>query len=254
MHKYYSDVDFKPLSLMSLLLSIVSLILVSYLLFIPVSEDTRHTLLGIDTTICCLFLFQLSLDCYRSKHRLKYLKLHWLDFLASLPAIEVFRYARLLHVFRIILILRFNKKVVQQILENRKEATLATIFTLLIILLCLGSSFMLLFEENDPSSNIKTAADALWWSIVTISTVGYGDHYPVTFAGKILASILIVCGVGIFGMISGLLASIIASPNSKQHTQDKKNIELILQQQQKLITQIERLELQLQERHEKGIR
>ncbi|MBD1576868.1 potassium channel family protein [Vibrio sp. S11_S32] len=246
MSNFYSDADFKPLSLMSLLLSIVSVILVSFLLFVPLPQDTRHTMVGIDTAICALFLFQLSLDCYRSKLRLRYLKVHALDFLASLPGIEFFRYIRLLHIIRIFLMLRSRKKIGQQILENRKEATVATIFTLLIILLCLGSSLMLLFEENAPNTNIHTAADALWWSIVTISTVGYGDHFPVTFAGKVLASVLIVCGVGIFGMISGLLASIIATPHDKQNAQYKSNLEQILNQQQQLLDKVDRLEQKIQ--------
>ena len=65
---------------------------------------------------------------------------------------------------------------------------------------------MLVFE-TDKDSNIKTAGDAIWWSVTTVTTVGYGDRYPVTFEGRVLAMGLMVAGVGLFSVMSGLVAS-----------------------------------------------
>ena len=62
----------------------------------------------------------------------------------------------------------------------------------------LFSSIAILQVETDPNSNIKTAEDAIWWSYVTITTVGYGDKYPVTTEGRIIAVILMTVGVGLF--------------------------------------------------------
>jgi len=56
-------------------------------------------------------------------------------------------------------------------------------------------------------ANIKTAGDAIWWSVATITTVGYGDVYPVTTEGRTLAMILMISGIGLFGILSGLAAS-----------------------------------------------
>src|SRR5262249_55269954 len=64
-------------------------------------------------------------------------------------------------------------------------------------------------------ANITTASDACWYVIVTISTVGYGDKYPVTNAGRILGSIIIVVGVGIFGTFTGYLATTFLSSKDK---------------------------------------
>ncbi len=61
--------------------------------------------------------------------------------------------------------------------------------------------------EGEPHSNIRTAEDAIWWSITTITTVGYGDKYPVTTEGRLIAALLMGAGVGLFGVLSGLLAS-----------------------------------------------
>jgi len=59
-------------------------------------------------------------------------------------------------------------------------------------------------ERNVPDANFKTASDALWHVLVTMSTVGYGGKYPVGEAGRELASVIIVVGVGIFGTLTGL--------------------------------------------------
>lgn len=250
MAKVNNDADFKPMSLMSLLLSFLSVGIVIHLIFYSVDKETRHTLLVIDTTICLLFLLQIAIDCCRSTRKLHYLTSHWLDIIASIPGIEILRFARIWHIIRMLSLFRQRSSFIQQVKQNRKEATLATIFTLLILLVCSGSIFMLMFERDAINGNIHTAGDALWWSLVTISTVGYGDHYPVTSGGKILAVVMIICGVGIFGMISGLITSILTMP-PKNKTQDQDTLQRLLSQQQKMLDKIEQLDQQLQKQNEK---
>jgi voltage-gated potassium channel len=65
----------------------------------------------------------------------------------------------------------------------------------------------ILLVETSPDSNIRTAEDALWWAMTTITTVGYGDRFPVTNAGRIIASAMMLCGIGLFGSLSGVAAS-----------------------------------------------
>jgi voltage-gated potassium channel len=69
-------------------------------------------------------------------------------------------------------------------------------------------------EARDPAGNIKTASDALWYSLVTMSTVGYGDRYPVTNPGRLIGSVIIIVGVGLFGTITGFLANAFLSPKT----------------------------------------
>ena len=92
----------KPLSLLSLILSIVSLFVISGLLFIPVDHDTRQVLIGLDFVICSIFLLQLTTDLIRAADRLQFLKRHWIDYLASIPMIEPLRFARIFHILRVI--------------------------------------------------------------------------------------------------------------------------------------------------------
>jgi voltage-gated potassium channel len=69
------------------------------------------------------------------------------------------------------------------------------------------SSVAILQVEDDPTGNIKTAEDALWWSYVTITTVGYGDKYLVTSEGRLIAAFLMTAGVGLSGTFTGYVAS-----------------------------------------------
>ncbi|MCY9805601.1 ion channel [Vibrio scophthalmi] len=237
--------DTKPMSLLSLILSFMALFVISGLLFMPISDETRQVLIGLDFIICSIFILQLSIDLIRATDRVQFLKRHWIDFLASLPMIEPLRFARLFHILRVVLVIRSSRSVVKQLLSNRKETTIASILLLLVILLTLGSSMMLFLEGHSPDANIKTGGDALWWALVTISTVGYGDHYPVSDAGKILASGVILCGVGLFGMISGLITSMITSPTRMQALkaeQKEQQMIALLEQQQTILTRLEKLE------------
>src|SRR4029450_3129455 len=70
-------------------------------------------------------------------------------------------------------------------------------------------------EQDAAGANITSASDALWYNIVTISTVGYGDRYPVTNEGRVVGSLIIVIGVGIFGTFTGYLANLFLAPKKK---------------------------------------
>lgn len=228
--------DFKPMSLMSLCLSFVSLSIVSFLLFSKAEPNTKAVFRAIDIVICCLFLLQLTIDFFRSADKKQFFKVHWIDILASIPMIEALRFARIFQVLRIVMVIRASHYFFSQYMIYRKEATIATILTLLVLLLTVGSSLVLVVESNDPNANITNAPDALWWAFVTISTVGYGDHYPVSFLGRIVAGVMIITGVGIFGMISGLVASMITSPK------DDEGSKMLLNTNQQLLKAIYSLE------------
>jgi voltage-gated potassium channel len=74
---------------------------------------------------------------------------------------------------------------------------------------------VLQFESRSPDSNIKTGGDALWWAFVTITTVGYGDRFPVTLLGRATAVAVMAAGIGIIGALASILASILV-PQAKE--------------------------------------
>ena len=85
---------------------------------------------------------------------------------------------------------------------------------LTILVLTVSSVLVLQFESNDPASGIKTGGDALWYSIVTITTVGYGNFYPVTAAGRVAGMFIMFAGVGIIGALASLLSSLLLGGGS----------------------------------------
>ncbi|MGB1281191.1 MAG: potassium channel family protein, partial [Vibrio cyclitrophicus] len=227
--------------------SFLALFVISGLLFAPLNHESRQVLIGLDFIICSVFLFQLTIDLFRAPNKTLFLKVHWIDFVASIPMIEPLRFARIFQILRVILVMRSSKRIFRELFRSRKETTLASIILLLVILLTVGAGTILILEHNAPGANITTGKDALWWAFVTISTVGYGDHYPVTNYGKLIATMVIICGVGVFGMISGLVTSLITSPTDIQNQRlenKERQLDLIITQQQLILERLENLEQQ----------
>ncbi|MDN3610939.1 potassium channel family protein [Vibrio ostreicida] len=244
--------DIKPMSVLSLILSFMALFVISGLLFFPLRAEIRQILIGLDFVICSIFLIQLSIDFFRSNDRRLFLKQHWLDIVASIPMIEPLRYARIFHILRIILVMRTSRSVIKQLLKNKHETTIASILLMMVILLTLGSSLMLFIEGHSPEANIQSGGDAMWWALVTISTVGYGDHYPVTEGGKILAAGLIIGGVGLFGMISGLITSMITAPSQSQTYRSENKERLLIEivaKQELILKRLDQIEQHQKREH-----
>ena len=144
----------------------------------------------------------------------------WLDLLGSIPSFgffqltALFRLARLSRLARIRKLMGGQKRkaLVKDVLDNRGQY--ATFITILAagMVLCVASILVLQFESRSPDANIKTGGDALWWGVVTITTVGYGDYYPVTTLGRLTGVSVMFAGVGIIGALASILASILVPP------------------------------------------
>jgi len=83
------------------------------------------------------------------------------------------------------------------------------------VLVVIFSAIAVLSVETAPESNIKTAEDAIWWTIVTITSVGYGDRYPVTSEGRLIGVLVMIVGVGLFGTYTGYIASLFTAARKK---------------------------------------
>lgn len=86
--------------------------------------------------------------------------------------------------------------------------------------LFLGAWLVLLFEQNQPGSNIHSYPNALWWAVVTVTTVGYGDRFPVSEGGRIVASVIMLLGIGLIGVLTATVASVFV----KEHTDANKEV------------------------------
>lgn len=213
------------------LIQIISLILSIYILgsliiqtLFTLPPETTSLLDKIDFLICVFFLYDFFARFYKAKYKLQFLKWGWLDFVSSIPVLGVFQWARIARVVRIIRILRAfrsTKILLQYLFRNRSKGTLATAAMVSLLMVIFSSIAMLNFEKA-PNSNIKNPEDALWWAFTTITTVGYGDKYPVTTEGRIVAALLMTSSVGLFGIFTGFIASFFVAEDQKKDDADIK--------------------------------
>ena len=199
-------------------LSVLS-ILNMVLLFFMRNENIETVLLIMNSIMTPIFLADFFYRLFTSKPKSHYLwrAFGWADLLSSLPLpnAKVLRLFRLWRVIR--LFARFGtRNLVHQFVTHRAENALLTVVFLVICVLEFGSLAVLRAELAAPNANIKNAADALWWTYVTITTVGYGDRFPTSNVGRVIGLFVMTAGVGLFGTLSGFLANTFLTPPAAQ--------------------------------------
>lgn len=193
-------------------LSIVNIVL----LYALRDDDLRTVLLVMNVVLSVIFLvdFFYRLLTTPSKSRYFFREFGWADLLASLP----FEQAKVLRVFRLFRVARLMrtygaKNIARSLVKDRAGSALFMLLLMGLLVIEFGSLTMLRFEK--ATGNIENASDAIWYTIVTISTVGYGDRFPVTTSGRVLGSVILILGVGIFGAFTGYLANLFLSPKKQ---------------------------------------
>ena len=195
-------------------LSVLSLLNI-LLLIMPLDEEEKRAIWFLDTT----FSFVLLVDFFRRLHRAQAKSAYligdwgWLDLLGSLP-FPPFRLARLYRMTRVAQRLQRDgwRGFWQKLFADRADGALYAAVFLTTVVLEFGSIAILWREKGASNANIRTASDALWWSFVTIATVGYGDRYPVTNEGRLIGVVVMSVGVALFGVITGYLANVFLKP------------------------------------------
>lgn len=199
-----------PYDLFVLALSILALVVLTLDTIGDPDPETHLILQRFDLLVCALFFIDFLVNIARAPDRRKYLLTWgWVDLASSIPAVDHLRWgriARILRIFRVLRAVRASQILVAFILRRRGESTFLAVGLLTLILLLVSSIAILQFEIVN-GSNIRNADDAIWWAFVTMTTVGYGDRYPVTAEGRLVASVLMMAGVGLFGTFTGLVAS-----------------------------------------------
>lgn len=150
--------------------------------------------------------------------RLKYVvsPMAIIDFLAILPFYltlggvdtRVVRVLRLFRVFRIAKVGRYYNalSLIRNVLAAKKEELLLSTFVMGLLLI-LASSFMYHFENAAQPEAFPSIPAAMWWAVAALTTVGYGDVYPITVVGKITGALMAILGIGMFALPTGILAS-----------------------------------------------
>ncbi len=133
------------------------------------------------------------------------------------------RFIRILRLFRLIRLMKLGRysdamKTFQRVIYHSREQLLLSL-TILLIVLVMASSLMYYAERDVQPDKFESIPHAMWWGIVTLATVGYGDVYPVTTMGKIVAGIVVVTGIAIFALPTAILSAAFI-----EEIQQKKNV------------------------------
>ena len=201
-----------------LVLTVLSLLIMAALL-LPTNDETTQLLRTYDNIICFIFLIDFTKNLVGPHGGREYVigRRGWLDLLGSVPSLGIFPAAGLLRLARLSRLVRVSRllrgdarqRLVDDLVRNRGQyAAFITVMAAFLVIV-VASVLVLQFEAGAEGGNIKTGGDAFWWGVVTITTVGYGDRFPITGAGRLTAAVVMFAGVGIIGSLASILASVL---------------------------------------------
>jgi voltage-gated potassium channel len=252
--------ELKSLSYEFFILSITILAIVNiFIIWFTQSQVMDQVLVIINFCLSFLLMGDFIYRLFSSPSRVGYFfkGYGWLDLLGSIP----FTGPQLFRLFRAIRIIRLlveygASSIGKNIRKDRAASALAIVTFLVILVLQFGSYLIIGIESPSSLANITTPLDAIWWVFVTITTVGYGDKFPVTSSGRIIGTLVIITGVILFSVLTGFIATKIFLPKHEAEKEtitaiqtDLDQIHALLEAQDatlsKLETQLSRIEDQI---------
>jgi voltage-gated potassium channel len=188
---------------------------------INLSPDVKDTFDAIDLFVWAMFVLEYLVKLYLSPSRKGFFTHHWLDL--AVIAVPVFRPLRAARLLRLL-----NLGRVGIVLANALRRTKALFthrglhFVLLavVVVVFACSGLVLSFEAHAKGSNIHNFGDALWWAVVTVTTIGYGDKFPVTGGGRAVATVLMFVGIGLIGVLTATVASYFVTQTADEDKAD----------------------------------
>ncbi len=137
------------------------------------------------------------------------------------------------------------RQLLGELRVNRAGSALFLTIFLVLLVLEFGGGLIVSVEAGNPDANIKTPGDGVWWAFVTITTVGYGDRYPVTQDGRLVGMLTMMIGVGLFGVLTGFLANAFIPEKdpgdpagSAGQSTDLTEVKNLLEEQERLIAKL----------------
>lgn len=174
----------------------------------------------IDKSILIIFTIDYLWRLFKSEDKWQFFKHNIFDLLAIIPLDSIFAFFRLSRLFRLTKLARFSRLVgiIGKLNRNLREFVLVNGFIYMIylsVILIFISSIMYSISEKVPFS------DAIWWAVVTATTVGYGDFFPSTVIGRLAAVLLMFIGIGFVGFLTSTITGFF---DKQQKENDKINI------------------------------
>ncbi len=195
-----------------LVVAVVSLFLVLLETFLKIPVSLLPLLRDLDRFSCLLFLADIVVRWRRVKWGSSFWRWGWVDLLASIPFDPAFRSLQAIRIYRFIRLIRVLKKLSALTNGTSLNEKLLALPGIAFVMVLFSTMLMVEVERAAPNATIKSGGDALWWALTTVTTVGYGDTYPVTTEGRIVASALMLIGIALFGSMSAIVTSKLILP------------------------------------------
>ena len=196
------------------MLSLVNWVILAWVRSTP---EQAQVVWIVNTGLSIFLLLDFAFRLWRQPHRWRFLgpRGGWMLLLGSLP-LPFAGIMRLIWVWLAMRTLRRSdyQQVGRIVVRRRAQSTLFGAVLAAIVVLEIGALLILDAESASTQANIKTGIDSLWWGVVTLATVGYGDKYPVTTAGRVVGVIVIVVGVALFSALTSFLAQWFIRPRA----------------------------------------
>jgi len=182
-------------------------------LLVDLPSGAETTFFALDWLIWIAFVLEYGIRLYLAPNKRHFVSHNVIDLLfvliPFLRPLRILRSARafaLLRATRGAVVLLRAVDAVQDVLKRHKLG-----YTLLIAMVVVVGSGLLVatIEEASPDRNIRSIPDGLWWAVTTITTVGYGDRFPVTPIGRAIGAGVMILGIGLFGLLAASLASLL---------------------------------------------
>jgi voltage-gated potassium channel len=224
-------------------LAIIPLLVVP--LVADLRADTERIIFALDWLLWALFAAEYGIRLYLAPEKGAFVRHNVIDLVVVavpfLRPLRVARSARMLRLLRAVRVGTFLMRgidAVQDVLTRHKLH-----YTLLVatVVTVGGGLVVAELERGAPEGEIESAADGLWWAVTTVTTVGYGDAIPVTPAGRAFAVVLMLIGVGLFGLLAASLASFFIRQDETENGEGHPDHREILER-------LERIERALEER------
>jgi voltage-gated potassium channel len=203
-----------------MVLALVMIPLIIVPLIMDLSPGMDHALVAIDYLIWAAFTIEYVVKLWLAPDRWRFVKANIPDLVIvvvpMLRPLRILRGARLLRLLRLARLVAFAIEGLHEVRDVLRRRGLSWVLLIALALNLVAAALVLSFERDVPGSNIHSYPDALWWAVTTITTVGYGDRFPMSAAGRGVAVVLMVSGIALFGVITASIAAYFVEHKAEQ--------------------------------------